>query len=31
MDDNSDKNCDIDKIEMIKMERVNGKMMIKYD
>lgn len=30
MYDNSDKNCDLDKIEMIKMERVSGKMVIKY-
>lgn len=30
MYDNSDKNCDIDKREMIKIERVSGKMVIKY-
>ena len=30
MYDNSDKNCGVDKVKMIKMERVNGKMMIKY-
>lgn len=30
MYDNSDKNCDVAKVELIKMEIVNGKVMIKY-